>query len=248
MTPDTSEPSPATSAVNDGAPRRIRIFDTTLRDGEQSPGATMTAPEKVRIARELEALGVDVLEAGFPRSSPHEAEAVREVARAVQGPIVAGLARAVDADIDAAADAVADAVRPRIHTFLATSGVHLERKLRITPDQCLERVDRAVRRARSHVDDVEFSAEDATRTDLDFLCRVAEVAATAGALTINLPDTVGYAHPADVARMFDAVRGRLDGAEPTTSCSASTAMTTSAWRWPTRSRRSSTGPARSSAP
>ncbi len=193
-------------------PRRVRIFDTTLRDGEQSPGATMTAPEKVRIARELEALGVDVLEAGFPRSSPHEAEAVRQVARAVQGPVVAGLARTVDADIDAAADAVSDAVRPRIHTFLATSDVHLERKLRIGREQCLARIDQAVRRARSHVDDVEFSAEDATRTDLDFLCQVAVVAAAAGARTINLPDTVGYAHPADVARMFDAVRARLEAA------------------------------------
>jgi 2-isopropylmalate synthase len=189
--------------------RRVLVFDTTLRDGEQSPGATMTAPEKVRVARELEALGVDVLEAGFPRSSPHEAEAVGAVARAVQAPVVAALARAVDADIDAAADAIADAVRPRIHTFLATSDVHLERKLRLSRDECLRRVERAVRRARDRVDDVEFSAEDATRTDLDFLCRVAEVAADAGARTINLPDTVGYAHPADIARMFDAVAERL---------------------------------------
>jgi 2-isopropylmalate synthase len=190
-------------------PRRVRVFDTTLRDGEQSPGATMTAVEKVRVARALETLGVDVIEAGFPRSSPHEADAVREVARAVQAPVVAGLARATDGDVDAAADAVGDAVRPRIHTFLATSDVHLDRKLRISRDECLRRVERAVRRARARVDDVEFSAEDATRTDVAFLCRVAEVAVEAGAGTVNLPDTVGYAHPDDIACMFDAVRAHL---------------------------------------
>ncbi len=190
---------------------RVLIFDTTLRDGEQSPGATMTLSEKVRMAEQLERLGVDVVEAGFPAASPREVAAVRAVAAAMSAPAVAALARTVDADVDRAAEALEGAARPRIHTFLATSPIHRERKLKITREQCLERIDRAVRRARSYVDDVEFSPEDASRTELDFLCEVVRVAIDAGATTINIPDTVGYAHPTDIAAMLDALKGSVPG-------------------------------------
>jgi len=192
---------------------RVLVFDTTLRDGEQSPGATMTGPEKIRVARELENLGVDVIEAGFPVSSGHEFESVVLVAEAVETPIVAALARAVDQDVDRAAEAVASAVHPRIHTFLATSDLHLEHKLQIDREEALRRIDRAVSRARSHTSDVEFSAEDATRTDLDFLCKAVQVAIEAGATTINIPDTVGYAHPSDFERIFQALYANVAGIE-----------------------------------
>lgn len=191
--------------------QRVRVFDTTLRDGEQSPGATMTPAEKLRVARELERLGVDIIEAGFPAASPHEGRAVRAIAEALSEPTVAALARAVDHDIEVAAAALEGAAHPRIHTFIATSPIHRERKLGVTREECLARIDRAVRKARSHVDDVEFSAEDATRTELDFLCRAVEVAIAAGATTINIPDTVGYACPEDIARIFDALRTTVDG-------------------------------------
>ena len=184
---------------------QILVFDTTLRDGEQSPGATMTTPEKIRVAQELEALGVDIIEAGFPISSPQEFEGVNAVAKAVERPIITGLARATNQDVDRAAEALKHAAHPRIHTFLATSDLHLERKLKISRDEALRRIERAVSRARQQIKDVEFSAEDATRTELDFLCRAVQVAIEAGAQTINLPDTVGYAHPADIERMLQAV-------------------------------------------
>ncbi len=185
---------------------RITVFDTTLRDGEQSPGATMSRAEKVRVARELEGLGVDVIEAGFPASTLQEFQAVQAVAEAVQTCAVAALARATEEDIDRAAAAVTRAERPRIHTFIATSDLHLERKLRITRDACLRRVQQAVRRARTHVADVQFSAEDATRSDPSFLLRVVEVALEAGATTINVPDTVGHAHPAEFGELVGEVR------------------------------------------
>jgi 2-isopropylmalate synthase len=188
---------------------RIRIFDTTLRDGEQAPGFSMTPTEKVRMAEQLERLGVDIIEAGFPISSDGDFEAVRAVAAAVRTPIVAGLARAVLSDIDRAWDALASARRPRIHVFLATSDLHLEHKLRIDRATCLARTREAVAYARQRTADVEFSAEDATRSDLGFLCDVAEAAVAAGATTINLPDTVGYALPEDITRMFTAVRHRI---------------------------------------
>jgi 2-isopropylmalate synthase len=188
---------------------RVRIFDTTLRDGEQAPGFSMTPAEKVRIAEHLEQLGVDIIEAGFPISSDGDFEAVRAVAAAVRTPIVAGLARAVIGDIDRAWAALSGARRPRIHVFLATSDLHLEHKLRIDRETCLTRVRDAVRHARSLTADVEFSAEDATRSDLAFLCDVAAAAVEAGATTINLPDTVGYALPQDITRMFTAVRARV---------------------------------------
>jgi len=174
---------------------RLLIFDTTLRDGEQAPGFSMGIDAKLRLARQLEALGVDILEAGFPMASDADAEAVRRVALALERPIVAALARCADADIDRAAWSVAPARRSRIHTFLATSDLHLQRKLRLSREDCLAAVVRAVRRARGYTDDVEFSAEDAVRSDLDFLCRIFEQAIKAGATTINVPDTVGYSIP-----------------------------------------------------
>ena len=188
---------------------RIQVFDTTLRDGEQAPGFSMNAAEKLRLAQQLDRLGVDIIEAGFPISSDGDFEAVRTIAGMVRRPIIAGLARAIPADIDRAWEALAMAARPRIHVFLATSDIHLEHKLRITREQCLQQVASAVTHARGYCSDVEFSAEDATRSDLDFLCAIAEAAVNAGATTINLPDTVGYALPADIERMFTTVGRRI---------------------------------------
>src|SRR6516225_7514787 len=153
-------------------PTQVAIFDTTLRDGEQAPGFSLEVPAKVQMARALDALGVDIIEAGFPIASPADAEAVSQIAREVTRPVIAALARCRPQDIDEAAGALAPAARSRIHTFLATSDLHLERKLRISRDECLTAVVDGVRRARQTTDDVEFSAEDATRSDRDFLCRV----------------------------------------------------------------------------
>jgi len=174
---------------------RLIIFDTTLRDGEQSPGASMTRDEKVRIAKALERMGVDVIEAGFPIASSGDFEAVQAVARVVRDSRVCGLARALDRDIDRAGEALSGAAAPRIHTFIATSRIHMERKLRMSAEQVLEQAARAVQRARRYTDDVEFSAEDAGRSDTAFLCRVFEAVIAAGASTINIPDTVGYNVP-----------------------------------------------------
>ena len=189
--------------------RQIEIFDTTLRDGEQAPGAALTAAAKLEVARALAELGVDVIEAGFPAASDGEAAAVRKIAQDVTGVTMAALARANDADVDAAAKALAPAQRKRIHVFIGTSDIHLERKLRITPHECLLRVERAVRRAMEHADEIEFSAEDATRTDIHFLGTVYQVAAAAGARIMNVPDTVGYAQPDEFARTVLAIRGAL---------------------------------------
>lgn len=188
---------------------RVAIFDTTLRDGEQSPGASMTPAEKLRFAHALDELGVDVMEAGFPISSPDDFKAVRTIAENVRRPVIAALARASAGDIERAAKAVEGAERPRIHTFIATSTVHLERKLGITQAEAVERAVQAVELARKYVDDVEFSAEDATRTDVAFLCEIARAAIEAGATTINLPDTVGYTHPREVAEIFQTLRERV---------------------------------------
>jgi len=174
---------------------RLVIFDTTLRDGEQSPGASMTRDEKVRIARALERLRVDVIEAGFPIASQGDFEAVQAVARAVRDSTVCGLARALDRDIERAGEALQDAASARIHTFIATSPIHMKMKLRMEPEQVLEQAVKAVRRARKFTDNVEFSPEDAGRSDLDFLCRVLEAVIDAGATTVNIPDTVGYNLP-----------------------------------------------------
>jgi 2-isopropylmalate synthase len=198
---------------------RIQVFDTTLRDGEQAPGFSMTAAEKLRLAQQLDRLGVDIIEAGFPISSDGDFEAVRAVAGSVRRPIIAGLARAIPADIDRAWGALQNAARPRIHVFLATSDIHLEHKLRISRAQCLEQVASSVAHARAYCDDVEFSAEDATRSDLEFLCAIAEAAVAAGATTINLPDTVGYALPNDIERMFTTVGKRIgNGAVMSAHC------------------------------
>src|SRR5436309_50526 len=193
--------------------RDVIIFDTTLRDGEQAPGNSMTAEEKLRLARQLDTRGVDVVEAGFPSASEGDRRAVRAIAEDVRRPVIAALARCHDRDIDLAGEAVRPAARPRVHVFIATSDLHLQCKLRLRRDQCLERAGEPVRRARRYTDDVEFSAEEETHTDLEFLCRVVEAAIVAGATTINLPDTVGYALPVEYGAMFRAVRERVPNAD-----------------------------------
>ena len=201
----TSEPS-----VGDVG-NRIWVFDTTLRDGEQSPGATMTVEEKLEVADALVALGVDIIEAGFPAASPGDFEAVRMIADRVRGAKVAGLARANRGDVERAAHAVERAESPRIHTFIATSDIHLDHKLRMTRDQVLERVSEMVTLARSFVEDVEFSAEDATRSDWDFLVEVFSRAVAAGATTLNVPDTVGYTTPGEYAALIEHLRVNVPG-------------------------------------
>ncbi|MCS7314042.1 MAG: 2-isopropylmalate synthase [Bryobacterales bacterium] len=184
---------------------RVLIFDTTLRDGEQSPGCSMTVPEKLRMARKLVELGVDILEAGFPIASDGDYEAVRAIAREFPGVRVAALARACTLDVERAARALEPATRPRIHTFIATSDIHLRYKLRKTREQVLEEAARAVELSRRYVEDVEFSAEDATRTDPDYLIEVCRAAVAAGASTINLPDTVGYSLPEEFGELVGRV-------------------------------------------
>src|SRR5436853_5379725 len=174
---------------------RLIIFDTTLRDGEQSPGAAMTREEKVRIGKQLERLRVDVIEAGFAASSPGDFEAIRAVAAAVKDSAICSLARANDNDVKRAGEAVKGANRGRVHTFIATSPIHMKHKLRMEPDAVLEAAVRAVTLARQYTDDVEFSAEDAVRSDVDFLCRIFEATIAAGARTITVPDTVGASAP-----------------------------------------------------
>ena len=191
----------------------LTIFDTTLRDGEQAPGFSLRTDEKLELARQLDVLGVDVLEAGFPIASDPDAEAVRLITKAVRRPVVAALARCRPADIDCAGEALKSAERSRIHTFIATSDLHLQRKLRISREQCMTAAVDCVKQARRYTDDVEFSAEDATRSDLDFLCRVVEAAIEAGATTINLPDTVGYCTPHEIAAFFTQVRGKIPNAD-----------------------------------
>lgn len=200
---------------------RLTIFDTTLRDGEQAPGFSLRIDEKLQMARQLDALGVDVIEAGFPIASEDDAESVRRIAAEVRRPVIAGLARCRRADIECAGDAIAGADRGRIHTFLATSELHLKHKLHMSQDQCLEAAVDGVKLARQYTDDVQFSAEDATRTELDFLCRVIERVIDVGATTINLPDTVGYSTPDEISEFFINIRERLpntDGIVFSTHC------------------------------
>jgi 2-isopropylmalate synthase len=180
----------------------VRIFDTTLRDGEQSPGCSMNLNEKVTLARQLEKLGVDVIEAGFPIASDGDFEAVKAVAKAIREPVICGLARTGEADVERAAQALDGARAPRIHTFIATSDIHLRHKLRMSREQVLAEVDRAVRQARGYVDDVEFSAEDATRSDREYLVQIFAAALEAGARTLNVPDTVGYTTPDEYADLM----------------------------------------------
>lgn len=188
---------------------KVQIFDTTLRDGEQSPGFSMNVLEKVRLARQLEKLGVDIIEAGFPIASQGDFEGVRAVAREVRGCRVAGLARACQKDVDAALEAIAPAAHPRLHIFLATSDLHLRYKLRISRQEALDAISAMVRYGRNRCEEVEFSAEDASRSDIHFLCQAVRVAADAGATILNLPDTVGYAIPSEYAAMFTTVRDYL---------------------------------------
>ena len=181
---------------------RLLILDTTLRDGEQSPGASMNLAEKLEVAHALRELGVDIIEAGFPIASPGDFEAVQTIARQVEGPVICGLARCNEQDIDRAALAVSDAARPRIHVFLATSAIHREFKLQMTPDEIVRRAVEGVLRAKEHCADIEFSPEDAARTELDFLTEVVEKAIDAGATTVNIPDTVGYSVPQHYAAVI----------------------------------------------
>src|SRR5271163_4348385 len=192
---------------------RIVIFDTTLRDGEQSPGCSMNVQEKLRLAQQLDRLGVDVIEAGFPIASDGDFEAVQRIAATVRRPIIAGLARACTGDVDRAWQALQEAARPRIHIFLATSDIHLKYKLRITREQCLEQAREAVRYAKSLCADLEFSPEDATRTNVSFLCQVVEAVIAAGATTVNIPDTVGYSMPEEYGQLIRTLYEKVAGIE-----------------------------------
>src|SRR5689334_1871408 len=193
---------------------RLIIFDTTMRDGEQSPGASMTRDQKLRIARALERMRVDVIEAGFPASSNGDFEAVRAIAGTVRESVVAGLCRANDKDIQRGIDALKEAKGPwRIHTFIATSALHMEKKLRMSPEQVLEQARLSVRFARKHCPDVEFSPEDGSRSDVDFLCRVLEAVIKEGATTLNIPDTVGYAVPQQFGEFIRKLRERIPNSD-----------------------------------
>src|ERR1700739_4836779 len=200
--PGTTEPTKSEKDL-------VIIFDTTLRDGEQCPGATMTHEEKLEVAALLDEMGVDVIEAGFPIASDGDFAAVNEIAKRTKNAVVCGLARAAFKDIDRCAEAIRPAARRRIHTFLSTSPVHMKYKLQKEPHEVYEMVIAQVTRARSHTDDVEWSSEDGTRTEIDFLCRCVEAAIKAGATTINIPDTVGYAVPHEYRTLFETVRSRV---------------------------------------
>ena len=195
---------------------RITIFDTTLRDGEQSPGCSMNVAEKVRMAHQLDRLGVDIIEGGFPIASEGDFEAVRALGREIRRPIIAALARSCPGDIERAWRALDGASRPRIHTFLATSDIHLQHKLKISRRQCLEQARDGIKLARSFCKDVQFSAEDASRTDVNFLCEVLEAVIEAGATTLNIPDTVGFSVPHEFAELIQTLRRRVRGIEGVT--------------------------------
>lgn len=199
-----------------GDPEVVKIFDTTLRDGEQSPGATLTTAKKLLVASQLERLRVDIIEAGFPAASPGDFAAVKEIADRTHGPAIAGLARAHTSDIDTTWEAVRSAEQPVIHVVIATSDIHLQYKLNLSRDEVLQRVRSMVAYARNLCPTVEFSAEDATRSDRDFLCRVLEVAIKAGATTINIPDTVGYTLPHEYQALFQSLHERVPGMERVT--------------------------------
>jgi 2-isopropylmalate synthase len=191
----------------------VRVFDTTLRDGEQAPGFSLRPAEKLQLARQIDALGVDIIEAGFPIASPADAEAVRQIATEIRRPVIACLARCHRADLEKAAWAIKPAARGRIHTFIATSDLHLKVKLRMSREQCLDAAVESVRYARHQTDDVQFSAEDATRSDFDFLCKVVESVIAVGATTINLPDTVGYTTPDETRDFFERIRAAVPNSD-----------------------------------
>ena len=193
--------------------RKLKIFDTTLRDGEQSPGASLNVEEKLVIARQLERLGVDIIEAGFPISSPGDFESVKLIAESLDGPTICGLARARKEDIEAAGQALEKSSSPRIHVFIATSNLHMDKKLKMGRDEVLAMAVEAVELARQFTDDVEFSPEDASRSDLDFMCEVIEAAVNAGATTINIPDTVGYAMPGEIGDRVRYVKEKVPATE-----------------------------------
>ncbi|MGI9103557.1 MAG: 2-isopropylmalate synthase [Terriglobales bacterium] len=195
---------------------RIRVFDTTLRDGEQSPGCSMNLEEKLLVAEQLDRLNVDVIEAGFPIASEGDFNAVRAVARRIRRPVIAALARCTRKDIDRAWEAITEAERPRIHVFLATSDIHLQYKLKISRAEALQQAHEAVSYARTLCEDVEFSPEDATRSDPDFLCSVLQAVIEAGATTLNIPDTVGYTIPSEFTRLITTIRERVPGIENVT--------------------------------
>ena len=192
---------------------RLLIFDTTLRDGEQAPGFSLNTEQKLRLARQLERLGVDIMEVGFPVASEDDARAVRLIAQEIRQPVIAALGRCIPGDIELVGELVRHAARPRIHTFIATSDLHLRHKLRMSREECLRAVASCVAQARGYTDDVEFSAEDAIRSDMDFLCQVVDTAIAAGATTVNLPDTVGYSVPSEIAVFFKAVMARISDAD-----------------------------------
>ena len=205
---------------------RLIIFDTTLRDGEQSPGISLDGAEKLEIAEQLARLGVDYIEAGFPVASQGDFEAVQTIAKAVNGPVIAGLSRTQRADVDRCWEALRYAERARIHVFISTSPIHMENMLRMTPAQVLAETRAGVSRAREHTDDVEFSPQDATRTPLDFMMEVLQAAVDAGATTLNIPDTVGYGIPWDFGALIQYVRREIRA----TSSPRPTATTI--WDWP----------------
>ena len=208
ITTATTTPTTPTT-TND----RVYIFDTTLRDGEQSAGASMTIAEKLEVADALSRLGVDIIEAGFPIASPGDLDAVRQIARRVKGSVVCGLARALKPDIEAAWEALRDAEEPRIHTFVSTSAIHLQHQIRKSPEQVLAMAAEAVRYAKSFVSNVEFSAMDATRSEPDYMAQVFSAAIAAGATTLNVPDTLGYTTPEEHAALFRYLMAHTDGAE-----------------------------------
>ncbi len=221
MSQSTTAPDGNPDQSDQQEPRMIRIFDTTLRDGEQSPGASMNLAEKLEVALLLADMGVDIIEAGFPIASPGDFESVKQIAKTIRGSTICGLARCNDKDIDAAWEAVKHAPSSRIHVFLATSAIHREFKLRMSTDEIVERAVAGVKRAVGYCDDVEFSPEDACRTEHDFLCRVVEAAIDAGATTVNIPDTVGYATPNEIYDRFMMLRNRvpnIDKAVISTHC------------------------------
>lgn len=241
--PTKSEPARPEPTKSDKD--RVVIFDTTLRDGEQCPGATMTHEEKLEVAALLDEMGVDIIEAGFPIASDGDFAAVNEIARRTKNAVVCGLARAAFKDIDICAEAIRPAERRRIHTFLSTSPVHMKYKLQKEPHEVYEMVIAQVARARGHTDDVEWSSEDGTRTEHDFLCRCVEAAIKAGATTINIPDTVGYSVPEEYFALIKMVRERVPNSDQARfSCIATTI---SAWRWQIRSPASAPARGRSNA-
>lgn len=193
--------------------RMIRIFDTTLRDGEQSPGASMNLEEKLKVAAALADIGVDVMEAGFPIASPGDFAAVEKISKEITGPVICGLARCNDLDIDRAWEALKHAKKSRIHVFLATSAIHREFKLKMSQDEIIENAVKGVKRAAGYCEDVEFSSEDAARTELDFLCKVTEAVIDAGATTVNIPDTVGYATPAHMGHVIKTLKDKVPNIE-----------------------------------